>query len=1015
MTADAQPAAAGLPPTPPTMSQDNSLLSHTPSLGTPVNARSPPTPDPSPPRAAASHTTSPSTPHSAPARPHLFAYPSSRAESFTTAREDASSEPSPSRSTPVGTADTMAGAEEDQETPVHEVMPDREWDTDPMRNVTIRRKRTSKSSPEKLPGPSVALVETAPPSPSPRPRRTSGVRERVEASTNSPVTPSVENFAQSIGWPSEHKAAPEATEPEEPNKRNSTSSMGSARVEASILVTPPRQRRTLRHSGKNMAYRDGSPTPDRPARQRSKRDSSHHDDVPLHRLVHKKANLADRSKRFSSDSTSLRTDRNTSSPLSFRSRTIDSSAATLAHQQSLRNVLQPAADILSRSSSVTKYYHSELPYHRRIESAPENAPKATPSCVPRSYSQQSPPTSPRRAPVVTFQTPPVEHSPVHSPVPSLSSPRLLKRRQRSNVAGTRYHTDTDDALHRTPFENNRSESATQNVFPSAPIQDARPPVELSHGVRRLVAEHAVSREGAVVESNQVSTSLEQLSAPSPPPEYSFSPRIQQGSRSLRGRSGEQRRSSPSQGRTSSSPEVEIRPSLDRRSTDELSRRTPDWRRPSEDHSRVSFDRSTVCSEEHAGARHQYASTTPFSQFSDTPIEVSEATAVSIYPHNNHSLLVVQQGSRVNSFTPEPHLLTDSTYLLPHDYKETRSTPTPPFVDAIEDYDEHLEQQQQPTLSFEPSTPPMQIDLDRSGAVDSPLKNPRPPPEPPKIMFIPPTPAEELEQQLALGPPGPPKRSDSHPQRRLSLVQRARRYSDNLIPTIRSRLPNNRARYASDSHPSHKNPEIPTVNDEDGTLHPFWRPRGFWDGFDDDTDTESEDEGGLHPGGDTSDVETLPESPKRTTTLRRRLAGSIRGSGGFLIGNSLGVERAGTNRRRHHVTLPPNFRKPSFTSPPRRSLSSSPGGPKVLLQTPTMPHDGRVLKKRASRPSFDEQRSGTWREGKSLPGLKKYQVQYIGLSGVKDKIRNRRREKRREEIRRSIGSRYFVEGTGPNAS
>lgn len=1066
-------ADSGLPPTPPTMSQDGqsaqnlessphadsvvtSLISNKSSLSTPVNARSPPTPDPSPPRTGGSLV-------AAPERPHLFAYPSSRAESFKTAREDASSEPSQSRSvtpldhrlstveedrglglafehedsdmTPtdrvqplypyVEHAHTMAGAEEDKEPPVEDVLPDREWNTDMMRNVTIRRKRNPNSSPRKdpdpvpdpVPDPAVDIVETASPSPSPRPRRTSGLRERVEASNNSPVTPSIENFAQSIGWPTEDKAVPEVVKEREDNtKRNSTSSMTSV-VEARIIVTPPRRRQTLRHSGKNMAYREGSPTPDRASKRHSNRQSLQSEDVPLHRLVHKRVGLADRSNRFSVGSEILGTERSSSSPLSFRSRIIDSSAATLAHQESLRRVLQPASDILSRSSSVTRPYHSEQSYHKRIASAPETVRKSALASTPRDHSQLSPPTSPRRAPNVSFQTPPVEHSPIQSPAPSAASPRSLKRRQRSNVADAKLDSHFNKTLPDTPFDDERSESATQDVFlgATAPVEESHASSALMERVRLLMAKREATNESAINnEPTETPTPPAQVNAFSPIQENSPPVHRVSGSQSSPGRSAERRRTSLSQDGASTSPEIMIRPSLDRTSTEEMIRRSHEWRRPSEEHGRVSFDRSTLRNEEHAGARHLFASTTPFSQFSDT-LEVSEATAVSIFPHNNHSLLVVQQGSRVSSMTPEPRQLLNGTHLSPHDYREVRSTPTPPFVDASEHYDDDNkdEQHQQPTLTIEPSTPPMQIDLSHPGGVDSPLKNPRPPPEPPKINFIPPTPAEELERQLV---PGPPKRSDSHPQRRLSLVQRARRYSDNLIPTLLSRATSNRARYVSDSHRrSHRNPQVPTVNDEDGALHPFWRPRGFWDDFD-DSDSESEDEG-LHPGGDTSDVEPEPEPepPKRSHTFGKRLTKGFRGSGGFLIGNSLGVERHGTNKRRHHVTLPPHFPKS-----PKTSTHISP--PKVLIQPPTMPlgrHSGGGISKRGSRSSLRNweppQRQASWRRGRSLPGLKKYQVQYIGLSGVKERIRERSQEKRREKIRQSIGTRYYVESNGPNAT
>jgi hypothetical protein len=53
------------------------------------------------------------------------------------------------------------------------------------------------------------------------------------------------------------------------------------------------------------------------------------------------------------------------------------------------------------------------------------------------------------------------------------------------------------------------------------------------------------------------------------------------------------------------------------------------------------------------------------------------------------------------------------------------------------------------------------------------------------------------------------------------------------------------------------------------------------------------------------------------------------------------------------------------------------------------------------------RKEAWRSGKRIPGVG-LQVQYIGLSGVKERLRERRAEKRREGIRKSIGSRFFVE-------
>lgn len=1073
----------GLPPTPPSISRDGptaspppnrnsmvgSIVSQKSSLSTPVN-RSPPTPDPSPPRTAGSNSTAPSN-SLAVDRPPLFAYPSSRAESFTTAREDLSSEPSNSRSaTPIvdrlstveedrglglafekddndatpteksrlfypspkldepslGHADTVAGAEEDQEFPIVDELPNREWNTELMRNVTVRRKRKqdSVSSPAKAPEPVDTTAGAASPAMSTRSRRSSSLRERVEASSNSPRGPSIENFAQSIGWPVEVNPAPEEPVHDNKSKRMSTASVASTVVAAVVITTPPHRQRTLRHSGRNMALRRDSGSPlSRVSATHSNRNSIASEDVPLHRLVHKKANLADRNKRFSTDSetlgalSSVGTAPRNASPFSVRSsRTIDSSAYTLAHQESVRRILQPAADILSRSNSQRQPDRSP---RMRISSAPESARRSTGPARTRQFVELSPPQSPQRATALS------PRPPVKSPQLPYSSPPPNNNSRRRVVSDSSRPGDLDKPLPRNPIEH-VLESAQRklSVYDNDP-EDKTPPPALLDRVRLLIAEREAQDEVVPTPTvAQMPASPERQRSMSSPSQ--LSPPMRRGSRSSRGRSEERRRSSLSQDRTSPLQDSQLRHTYDRGTPDDFSRRSYDWqRRTSDEHRRISFDRSTGRTEEHANARHLYSQSTPFSQFSDTPIEVSEATAVSIYPHNNNSLLVVQQPSRVNSMMPEPKQLADGAYFDSQDGVELRQevmrTLTPPFVDAVEGAQNspqvfHTPQAPpQPTLTFEPSTPPMQIDLPQPDGVDSPLKNPRSAPEPPKIMFIPPTPAEELERTLEVGPPGPPKHSDSHPQRRLSLVQRARRYSDNFISPFLTRASSNRGRYYSESHArsqsSHRNPEVPTVNDEDGTLHPFWRPRGFWDGFE---DSDSDDEDNVLPsGGDTSDVEDpSPEPyPRRRNTLRKRLTNGFHGSGGFLIGNSLGVERRGTNRRRHHVTLPPHF-----PSSPETSQHTS--SPRILLDStqPLRPSSSGI-RKRGSQPSLRSsasfERPGTsrrqsWRNGRAIPGLKGYQVQYIGVSGIKARLKERTAEKRRDKIRKSIGSRYYVE-------
>ncbi|KAF2247601.1 hypothetical protein BU26DRAFT_350389 [Trematosphaeria pertusa] len=1059
-------ADTGLPPTPPSNSQDGihpteynppphadglvaSLASKKSTVRTPVNQRSPPTPDPSPPRTTESMST--------PERPPLFAYPSSRAESFTTAREDLSTEGDSRSATPLG--HRLSTVEEDRglglaferddndPTPTNRIettypenhattseqagdkdaldvedIPNREWDTNLMRNVTVRRKRSPKPSPQK----NLDSIDTSSQATRSTRRRSNSLRERIDASKNSPQTPSMEDFAKSIGWPTEPKDIPDGKPNDANDRRLSGSSMSSTVVEAMVIVTPPQKRRTLRHSGKNLAFRRDTDSPTEfGSVTYSNRNSMHSDDVPLHKLVHKRASISERKKRASTDSDTLG-DR-TASPLSVRKRSQDSAAFTLAHQESVRRVLQPAAEIMSRSNSVARPTAPERSYHKRISSAPEPTRRREASPTPQTFLEASPPDSPsprrpRNAPtklryVERTSSPTPADAPQEASQSSPKSPKVLSpiRRFTEPMSPINLNKSLPELPMELPIQTTNElapqEDGKDQVIGTDP--EHRPPSPLLERVRNLLAE----REAAEA-PQQAGAEPRQPTESSRPRASSAEsvPTIRRGSVSTRGRSEERRRSSHSQDRSSTSPQTLPRFSLDRAPTEEIPRTSHEWHSfHTDEHGRLSFDRSTSRAEEHAMARHLFAQTTPFSQFSqlsDTPIEVSEATAVSIYPHNNHSLLVVQQVARPPQ-APEQRQVANEPHFTSSHFQESDALPTPPFVDAREDPHDQLPK---PTLTFEPSTPPMQIALPNPNVVDSPLKNPRKPPEPPVVQLIPPTPMEELERQL---PPGPPKRSDSHPQRRLSLKQRARRYSDNLITPFLARATSIRGRHASNSHAEPKSPRIPTVNDEDGSLHPFWRPRGFWDGFE-DSESDEEDDAILPQGGDTSDVaepEPEPHSPRKLGVLGRRLTNGFKGSGGFLIGNSLGVERSGTNRRRHHVELPVHSRRTS-----KSTTRTNASAPKVLIQPPTLPIRTRSprIEQRGSGTSMRSSGSyergvrkrGRWRDGKRIPGFKGVQVQYIGLSGVKERFREKKAEKRREEIRKSIGSRYYVEPASP---
>jgi hypothetical protein len=169
--------------------------------------------------------------------------------------------------------------------------------------------------------------------------------------------------------------------------------------------------------------------------------------------------------------------------------------------------------------------------------------------------------------------------------------------------------------------------------------------------------------------------------------------------------------------------------------------------------------------------------TPASIASSSPglIEIKEARTVTFFPHNNESLLLVDQ----------------------------------PVRSALEPQAPQCQPQR------DPRTPENLLPQD-SSFVDSPLRNPRPPPKPPIHNVIPPTPEDEADRQLRAADNGT-ELNGNYPRRFGSLrrgwVVRPR--SDSFDRFVRSL-----------SVTSAKNRKA--GRDIDSRLHPFWRPRRFWD-------------------------------------------------------------------------------------------------------------------------------------------------------------------------------------------
>lgn len=366
--------------------------------------------------------------------------------------------------------------------------------------------------------------------------------------------------------------------------------------------------------------------------------------------------------------------------------------------------------------------------------------------------------------------------------------------------------------------------------------------------------------------------------------------------------------------------------------------------------------------------------TPFSQASyetaGTAAEVSEALAVSIYPHQNKSVLVVQHASSENSPASLKALKTAQPPKMAVNGEATTGPVTPP----------------------QPAHP--------MDAVDSPLRNPRDPPEPPAIKFIPPTPADltpgqEENRQLGYEFDDGPATSDDRPKRSLSLMRRAfsnRRNSESAAnpPGLLRRafsLSGGRRRGLVDgstqSSKGHANPSTlyPSVSDrpaDAGKLHPFWRPAHFWDDLEGHHDLD-DDEYGYPP------IDDRP-APKRTLSQKLKRTFAILP----IEDDHYDYDYRPTERRTMRRTPSGNMRvvKQRSNSSFTREASDRRLYSEVLRPT-TGPSDfGYGFK------------DGNGGRVHTIPGLG-LRVEYVGWSGMKNKISERRREQRSEKLRASI--------------
>lgn len=397
-----------------------------------------------------------------------------------------------------------------------------------------------------------------------------------------------------------------------------------------------------------------------------------------------------------------------------------------------------------------------------------------------------------------------------------------------------------------------------------------------------------------------------------------------------------------------------------------------------------------------------AQTTPFSQTSvetnGTAPEISEAMAVSISTHQNRSILMVD------------HRPSDSSDGDPRSQGEERAErPTITTTTANGTSEE-----------AEPITPPQAQPLYSLHSVDSPLRNPRAPPEPPALQFIPATPsgltpAEERPKLLG----NFYEATEEKPARGLSKVRRAlgsRRHSSYGSPAGYDSRPGfltrtfslgkrMRRNAAEDSEPEYDDHVFSYEDPIDETrLHPDWRPTNsghYGDESTDDYDMGNDETETIRyppidnrprpakrtlsermkrtfaimPLRDADDVYVTETEPERRT-IRRTPSGSLR----------VVKQRGSEESLRERKSRPPNSaetrRRPFF----RRSSSLG----KNSYESGESDTDSS---QRTSR------RGRTWSLSGSLPGISR-------------RLSEKRREKRSNELRQKIsGPRTVRDGVG----
>lgn len=291
-----------------------------------------------------------------------------------------------------------------------------------------------------------------------------------------------------------------------------------------------------------------------------------------------------------------------------------------------------------------------------------------------------------------------------------------------------------------------------------------------------------------------------------------------------------------------------------------------------------------------------------------PVEIHEATAVSLFAHNNRSLLLIDQ-------RPEARTLQ----AIQQELAERRVNLQTP------------DRFTQTALAY----------------MESPLKNPRPPPKPPVSKPLPPLPAQNQVNERTQDGNGRLGRWGS-----VRRTWAARPRSDSFNALTRSL--------------SMRSAKNRTAGKEmDSSLHPFWRPRGFWD--------------------------DIPSSPEKDRSARQSLGNADEP---VVVNNSLGLPQ-----QRVLFDGPPSLAR---RSPEMKRLFDNASRGSLV--------DHNIL--RTGSPLYQHRYRVLSRWGLRLRSMSVRNMR-LRLRRMRQRREEKKRAARRETLKQSIGGPLYVASSATN--